>query len=64
MSQMFNNCENLKEINMSNFNLNKECKIDNIFNGINKKECKLITNNEIIKNIFNKQNSIFKFNNK
>jgi surface protein len=51
---MFNGCENLKEINVSGFNLKGQCLINQIFDGINKKECKLIAHDETIKNIFNK----------
>ena len=53
MREMFNGCNNLKEINISNFKLKKECYTSDIFNGINKKECKLLTTDENIKNLFN-----------
>ena len=52
MSYMFYGCLKLVEINLYNFKLNQKCKIENIFNGINKKECKLIAQDKDIKNIF------------
>ena len=53
MHGMFSGCNNLKEINISNFKIKKECRTSDIFKGINKIECKLLAEDETIKNLFN-----------
>ena len=55
MSCIFNGCNNLKEINISNFKIKKECKTLDVFKGINKIECKLLATDEIIQNLFNQK---------
>ena len=50
MSWMFNNCNKLKHLNLSNFIIN--CETKNMFK-FNKKECKLIANNQKMIQLYN-----------
>ena len=52
MSYMFFNCYSLYSLDLSNFNTNNVKYMNNILDGVNK-DCNLICNNNIIRNIFN-----------
>ena len=47
MSCMFYNCSSLTSLNLSNFVTNNTY-VENMFYGLNKKNCKLISNDEKI----------------
>ena len=49
---MFYGCSNLNELNINNFKLIRQCNIKSIFNGIDKTKCKMIVQDENLKNIF------------
>ena len=51
MEWMFNKCYKLNYLNLSNFII--KCNTNNMFNNIDKKKCKLVTNNEEIRKLFN-----------
>ena len=50
LRRMFCNCSSLTSLNLSNFNTNNYAYIEGMFNGLNK-SCKVINNDEKIKNI-------------
>ena len=52
MSYMFNECSSLTSLNLSNFNTNKVEDMNSIFSDINKNKCKLICNDDNLKNEF------------
>ena len=52
MSCMFYECNSLTSLNLSNFNTNNVKYMENMFDGLNKKNCKLICNDEKILNEF------------
>ena len=52
MSGMFYNCSSLTSLNLSNFNTNNVTNMSYMFNGMNRKNCKLICNDEKILNEF------------
>ena len=53
MSRMFLGCSSLTSLNLSNFNTNNVTNMSCMFDGINKKSCNLICNDEKILNEFN-----------
>ena len=54
MSQMFTGCKKLEYLNIKNFQLKNKCDIEAIFLDIDKKKCKIITDNNILKNEYNR----------
>ena len=58
MELMFCNCDKLKRLNLSNFSINNNCKVENMFKFggfsffVSTKKCQLITNNIILKKIY------------
>ena len=42
MSEMFDGCSSLTSLNLSNFNTNNVTDMSFMFDGVNKKKCKLI----------------------
>ena len=53
MGWMFCGCDNLKYLNLFNFKLKNNCNTENIFKFHSKNKCKFITNNNILKNLYN-----------
>ena len=53
MGFMFFNCYNLKYLNLSNFSLTTNCFTKNIFYNLNHSQCNFITNNQILKKLYN-----------
>ena len=51
MSWMCNDCRKLKSLNLKNFKINGETK--NMFKSINKKKCKIISDNKKVIQLFN-----------
>ena len=52
MSAMFKDCSSLKRLNINQFEINDHCVTSDIFKGINKINCELITENDNIRNLF------------
>ena len=52
MEYMFYNCSSLTSLNLSNFNTINVTNMGGMFSGLNKEKCKLISNDEMIKNMF------------
>ena len=51
MGRIFCNGNNLKKLNLLNFSINNNCNVENILN-FESNKCKLITNNNILKNLY------------
>ena len=52
MLTIFYGCSSLTSLNLSNFNTNKVEDMNGIFSDINKNKCKLICNDDNLKNEF------------
>ena len=52
MSFMFNKCNNLKSLNLKNFSITN-CNTENMLSFKSKKNCKFITNNKDLMNLYN-----------
>ena len=52
MGWMFWGCNNLKSLNLLNFELNNNCNTQNMFDFNSKNACKFITNNNNLKKLY------------
>ena len=50
---MFYNCNKLVSLKLLNFSVKKNCNIQNLFTFNSKKQCSFITNNNILKKLYN-----------